>query len=91
MPSVIELEPTYVTFDCYGTPTAFGMSAVTPELLGDRVPADPLSEAVLAGAFWFEHRTTSEVHERGLRQPRGRTEHAVRRPPRGLRSLRPRV
>jgi 2-haloacid dehalogenase len=41
---VIEFEPKYITFDCYGTLTAFGMSAVTRELLGDRVPADRMED-----------------------------------------------
>ena len=37
---MIEIEPKYITFDCYGTLTAFGMSAVTRELIADRVPAE---------------------------------------------------
>jgi 2-haloacid dehalogenase len=41
---MIEFEPKYITFDCYGTLTAFGMSAVTRELLGDRVPADRMED-----------------------------------------------
>jgi len=30
---MIDVEPKYITFDCYGTLTKFGMSAVTRELL----------------------------------------------------------
>jgi 2-haloacid dehalogenase len=41
---VIEFEPKYITFDCYGTLTAFGMSAVTRELLADRVPQDKIED-----------------------------------------------
>jgi 2-haloacid dehalogenase len=41
---VIEFQPKYITFDCYGTLTAFGMSALTRELLADRVPADRMEE-----------------------------------------------
>jgi 2-haloacid dehalogenase len=41
---MIEFQPKYVTFDCYGTLTAFGMSAVTRELVADRVPADRMEE-----------------------------------------------
>ena len=29
---MIDFQPKYITFDCYGTLTAFGMSAVTREL-----------------------------------------------------------
>jgi len=31
-------EPRYITFDCYGTLTHFQMSALTRELLADRIP-----------------------------------------------------
>jgi 2-haloacid dehalogenase len=41
---VIEFEPKYITFDCYGTLTAFGMSALTRQLLADRVPQDKIEE-----------------------------------------------
>jgi len=41
---MIEFEPKYITFDCYGTLTAFGMSAVTRELLADRVPAEQMED-----------------------------------------------
>jgi 2-haloacid dehalogenase len=34
---MIDFEPKYITFDCYGTLTAFGMSALTRKLLADRV------------------------------------------------------
>ena len=37
---MIEFQPKCITFDCYGTLTAFGMSAVTRELVADRVPAE---------------------------------------------------
>jgi len=37
---MIEFDPKYITFDCYGTLTAFGMSAVTRELVADRVPSE---------------------------------------------------
>jgi 2-haloacid dehalogenase len=39
-----ELEPKYITFDCYGTLTAFGMSALTRELLADRVPGERMED-----------------------------------------------
>jgi 2-haloacid dehalogenase len=35
---MIDFEPKYITFDCYGTLTAFGMSALTRDLVADRVP-----------------------------------------------------
>ena len=41
---MIEFEPKFITFDCYGTLTAFGMSAVTRELLADRVPAEKMED-----------------------------------------------
>ena len=41
---MIEFEPKYITFDCYGTLTAFGMSAVTRELIADRVPAERMED-----------------------------------------------
>jgi 2-haloacid dehalogenase len=41
---VIEFQPKYITFDCYGTLTAFGMSALTRRLLADRVPAERMEE-----------------------------------------------
>ena len=41
---MIEVEPKYITFDCYGTLTKFGMSAVTRELFADRVAADRMEE-----------------------------------------------
>lgn len=37
---MIDFEPKFITFDMYGTLTAFGMSALTRELMADRVPAD---------------------------------------------------
>jgi 2-haloacid dehalogenase len=41
---MIDFEPKYLTFDCYGTLTAFGMSAVTRELVADRVPAHGMDD-----------------------------------------------
>ena len=41
---MIDFQPKYITFDCYGTLTAFGMSAVTRELLADRVPEDRMED-----------------------------------------------
>jgi 2-haloacid dehalogenase len=41
---MIELEPKYISFDCYGTLTAFGMSTVTQQLLADRVAADRMDD-----------------------------------------------
>ena len=39
---MIDFQPKYITFDCYGT--AFGMSALTRELLADRVPAEQMED-----------------------------------------------
>jgi len=41
---MIEFEPKYITFDCYGTLTAFGMSAVTRELVADRIPSERMED-----------------------------------------------
>lgn len=41
---MIEFQPKFITFDCYGTLTAFGMSAVTRELVADRLPGDRVEE-----------------------------------------------
>jgi 2-haloacid dehalogenase len=41
---VIDFQPKYITFDCYGTLTAFGMSAVTRELIGDRIDAERMDD-----------------------------------------------
>jgi len=41
---MMEFEPRYITFDCYGTLTAFGMSAVTRELVADRVPSERMED-----------------------------------------------
>ncbi len=41
---MIEFEPKFITFDCYGTLTAFGMSALTRQLLADRVPQDKIED-----------------------------------------------
>jgi 2-haloacid dehalogenase len=35
-----DFRPKFVTFDCYGTLTAFDMSGVTRQLLADRIPAE---------------------------------------------------
>jgi 2-haloacid dehalogenase len=41
---MIEFDPKYITFDCYGTLTAFGMSAVTRELVADRIPSERMED-----------------------------------------------
>ncbi len=41
---MIESQPKFITFDCYGTLTAFGMSAVTRKLLADRIPAERMED-----------------------------------------------
>jgi 2-haloacid dehalogenase len=41
---VIDVQPKFITFDCYGTLTAFGMSALTRELLADRVADDAMED-----------------------------------------------
>ncbi|MCM3812675.1 haloacid dehalogenase type II [Streptomyces malaysiensis] len=41
---MIDFRPKYITFDCYGTLTAFGMSALTRELFADRVAADRMED-----------------------------------------------
>lgn len=41
---MIEFQPKFITFDCYGTLTAFGMSAVTRKLIADRVPAEQVED-----------------------------------------------
>jgi 2-haloacid dehalogenase len=41
---VIEFEPKFITFDCYGTLTAFGMSALTRNLVADRVPGERVED-----------------------------------------------
>lgn len=41
---MIEFEPKYITFDCYGTLTAFGMAAVTRQLVADRIPAERMED-----------------------------------------------
>jgi 2-haloacid dehalogenase len=41
---VIDVQPKFITFDCYGTLTAFGMSAVTRQLLADRIPAEQMED-----------------------------------------------
>jgi len=41
---MIDFDPKYITFDCYGTLTEFGMSAVTRQLLADRIPAKRMDD-----------------------------------------------
>jgi 2-haloacid dehalogenase len=41
---MIEFDAKFITFDCYGTLTAFGMSAITRELLADRVAAEQMED-----------------------------------------------
>jgi 2-haloacid dehalogenase len=41
---MIGSQPKFITFDCYGTLTAFGMSGVTRQLLADRVPAEQMED-----------------------------------------------
>ena len=41
---MIEFEPKFITFDCYGTLTAFGMSALTRDLVADRVPGERVGD-----------------------------------------------
>jgi 2-haloacid dehalogenase len=41
---MIDFDPKYITFDCYGTLTEFGMSAVTRQLLADRIPAERMED-----------------------------------------------
>ena len=41
---MIESQPKFITFDCYGTLTAFGMSGVTRQLLADRIPAEQMED-----------------------------------------------
>jgi 2-haloacid dehalogenase len=41
---MIDVQPKFITFDCYGTLTAFGMSAVTRQLLADRVPTEQMED-----------------------------------------------
>jgi 2-haloacid dehalogenase len=43
---MIDFEPKFGTFDCYGTLTAFGMSAVTRQLLADRVPGERMEDSL---------------------------------------------
>lgn len=41
---MIDFQPKFITFDCYGTLTAFGMSAVTRDLLADRIDAERMED-----------------------------------------------
>ena len=43
---MIEFQPTYITFDCYGTLTFFQMGALTRQLVADIVPADQVDTFV---------------------------------------------
>ena len=46
---MIDCRPKYITFDLYGTLTAFGMSALTRELFADRIPPEQME--VFVGDF----------------------------------------
>ena len=39
-----EFEPKYITFDCYGTLTKFGTSALTRQLLADRISPERMED-----------------------------------------------
>ena len=39
-------KPKYITFDCYGTLTAFAISAMAREVMADRVPADKMPDFI---------------------------------------------
>jgi 2-haloacid dehalogenase len=41
---MIDVQPEFITFDCYGTLTAFGMSAVTRQLVADRIDAERMDD-----------------------------------------------
>jgi 2-haloacid dehalogenase len=41
---MIDFEPKFITFDCYGTLTAFGMSALTRKLIADRLPEEKIED-----------------------------------------------
>lgn len=43
---MIDFQPKYITFDLYGTLTAFGMSALTRELFADRIPTEQMEDFV---------------------------------------------
>ena len=43
---MIEFQPKYITFDCYGTLTFFQMGALTRQLVADIVPADQVDTFV---------------------------------------------
>ncbi len=43
---MIEFEPKYITFDCYGTLTKFRMADMTRELYGHLLKADDLEKLV---------------------------------------------
>ena len=43
---MIEFEPKYITFDCYGTLTRFRMADMTRELYGDELSTDDLEKLV---------------------------------------------
>ncbi|SEE29950.1 haloacid dehalogenase type II [Ruania alba] len=49
--------PRYLTFDCYGTLTAFGMSAATREIFAGRVPGEQMEEFL----EWFSVYRGDEV------------------------------
>jgi 2-haloacid dehalogenase len=41
---MIDFQPRYITFDCYGTLTAFGMSALTRKLLADQLSGEKMED-----------------------------------------------
>lgn len=52
---MIEFQPKFITFDCYGTLTRFRMPEMSRELFGDRVPADAMDRFIRDfSAFRFD-------------------------------------
>lgn len=47
--------PKYITFDCYGTLTSFGMAAMTREMFADRIPANQMDQFVKNFASYRFH------------------------------------
>ena len=43
-----QLRPKFITFDCYGTLTAFQMSRIAREVYADRVPAERMDRFLAA-------------------------------------------
>jgi 2-haloacid dehalogenase len=71
---VTAFRPTYLTFDCYGTLTAFAMSALTRTLLADRVPSGGMDkfledfQAFRADEVLGEYKPYKEVIASALRR-----------------------